>query len=258
MDSTGQEQGIVKREGTGPGESRESSEIQKQIIEEVFERLNDPHAITLVYPNADASQVIRGEVDPDYENGSTIRFLMLDNSRGLTRDEICVAILDNRSTINSKSFGSKVPMLTQEVESTREISIARFVQSAGDRLKKQGVYYKLNLSDTTHEHSFLATYAVKGKSYHYRIKPDIPRFAEHWESGNAQLADVGLYYMGDNEDVTQLDFQDILTAMRRAKPSEKLTRKVSEHEKEYQLAELEKAGQEQKALERFQSQTNSR
>ncbi len=236
---------LVPPQENGLGGPKESNvqEIQRAILEEVLYKLKDEKAVTLVYPNTDPFYVINQGKDADYNHGSQIRFAVLNNSRGSVKDEVCIAILNNRSRSNSKSFGSSLHQLVQGNHSEKEISVSRFVQTLDEKAKHTGTYSRLNLSDTVDYCS--ATYSEKGNTDPHRKMGDSPTFSERWSSGNAQLAPVIVYdVLGQIGDLTLDDYKDILVAVKQGKIDKGLTGKVVQSQSKDELAQVVKGGQD--------------
>lgn len=216
-------------------------EIQEEIVNTILERLKDPKAVNLKYPNENAFRIAEHKVDPDYEHGSQRRFVLLDRSPLLGTDQICIAATDNSSTQYSRTQGGGLIQSSRGIHSAREISLTRFVQTATEKLTNQGTYYLIVLSENVTD--FTGTLSRKGRAYSRRQYPPfagkegVPTFAEHWRTGNFQLAEVFHYdNAGQVIDFQESDYKDILIALKSAKVNLKETEKIAKKEEELRMA----------------------
>jgi hypothetical protein len=226
---------VISNKDIAPSSEMDIQEVQRQIIERVSQLLQDPQALTLTYPNEYAHVVATQGVDADYDHGSKVRFAMLKKSGFLGRDELCVAFVDNISEEHPVSMGAGFVQKNQGKRSEHEVAVMRFLQSPMERLKGGGTLMQLVLSDT--DPTFTGTSSKKGEVYPNRIKSDIPTFAEHWESGNAQLAGLMMYDASSRDlEFASQDYRDILHALKNYKIDSNLTAKVAKSEDRIKLA----------------------
>lgn len=220
-----------------------AEETQREIIRVILERLKEPGAINLQYPNEYPFMVTRFNEDPDYQNGSQKRFVVLDRSPLMGTDQTCIAITDNKSRKNSQTQGSALVQAGKGLHSEKEVALTRFVQTPIEKLRNTGTYFLLVLSENVT--NFTGRISKKGKAYPYKQHPPfagkegVPTFVEHWKMGNAQLAEIFVYdNAGSHLDFVQHDYQDILRALKTAKVNPEMTRKVAENEEKFQLARI--------------------
>lgn len=207
------------------GQAKEQSidEIQQAIINEASHILKDPRAVTLTYPNGwaeDPSQL-------DYTNGSQVRFAMLKKGFSLGRDEICVAIVNNTSNQHPISLGSGISQYFNGEASAQEIAVVRFTQTASERLKKEGAFFKIGLSSNIK--NWTGTFSYRGTVSPRRFKPDMPTFVESWDHGSNQLGEL-IAYIGPSLEHSQgqeTDFKQLLVALKSYKIDTALTKKVA-------------------------------
>ncbi len=217
-------------------------EIQKEIVSTILERLKDSRAINLVYPNEPSSSIHYGGADPDYEHGSQRRFLVLDKSPLLGTDQICIAATDNKSIENSITQGAGLLQSGRGTHSEREITLTRFVQTAKERLKNEGIYYLIVLSENLKD--VTGTLSVKGQAYphsryHTFDKNRVAPFVERWSNGDFQLANTFIYdTSGKDLDFQEADYREILKALKTAKVNLGMTKKVAQHEQEFDLVKI--------------------
>lgn len=217
-------------------------EIQREIVSMILERLKNPRAIDLQYPNTDTFAVARHGADPDYENGSQRRFIVLDKSTLLGTDQICIAATDNRSLQNSKTQGAVIIQHGKGLHSEREISLTRFVQNTREKLSRnEGTYYLMVLSENLRD--FTGTLSIKGRAYPFRRHPPfagkdgIAPFAKRWRNGDFQLADAYIYdTAGKSLDFQLADYLEILSALKTARVNPGMIQKVIQHEQIFELA----------------------
>ncbi len=237
----GQETGItLSNQDLAVNKEPDISEVQRQILEKSQQILQGPRVATLTYPNENGYLVAAQGYDPDYEHGSQVRFAMLKKP-GLSfgRDEVCVALVNNISDEHPVTLGAGLIQHMQGKKSDHEIAVMRFVQTPHQRLRGGGTVTKVIMSDT--DPTFTGTFSKKGEAYPYRVKSDIPTFSEHWESGNAQLADQIMYDAPTTDkDFTNQDYKDILNALNNYKIDTGLTSKVVKSEDRVKLAKTGK------------------
>lgn len=235
-------QGIEVTQGNRDvgGQEPEQVETQRKILERVLEILKDPRAVTLTYPSEDVYGVAVEGLDPQYENGTQIRFAMLSKPRRLGRDEICVAIANNVSKHLRRVLGAG---LTQALEnkkmSDREIGVIRFEQTPYERLRGNGTVTKIGLSDT--DQTYSGTFSIKGRAIPHRMPPhNAPTFAERWESGNIQLHGLDIYhsFIQGSDVLPSQDYPRLLLALNEYQLDTRLTTKVVENQKKMDLVRI--------------------
>ncbi len=219
-------------------------EIQREIVSMILERLKDPRAIDLQYPNTNTFVVARHGADPDYEHGSKRHFIILDKSSLLDTDQICIAATDNRSLQHSMTQGAVLVQHGKGLHSEREIALTRFVQNTRDKLRRnEGTCYLIVLSENLKD--FTGTLSIKGRAYPFRRHPPfagkegVAPFAERWRNGDFQLADAFIYdTAGQSLDFQEADYREILRTLKTAKVNLEMTRKVAQHEGTFELAKI--------------------
>ncbi|MCL5433321.1 MAG: hypothetical protein M1524_04385 [Patescibacteria group bacterium] len=146
-----------------------------------------------------------------------------------------MALVNNISDRNPVTLGAGLVQAMQGKRSKHEIAIMRFVQTPYQQLRGGGTVTKIIMSDT--DPTLTGTFSKKGEVYPHRIKSDVPTFAEHWQSGNAQLADTAIYDAFSVHRVfTEQDYKDILDALNHHKLDSGLTDKVAKNEDKMRLA----------------------
>lgn len=210
-------------------------DIQHQILEKALQILEDPQAATLTYPNANLFAVATQGINPDYEHGNQIRIAMLKNPKLLGRDEVCVALVNNVSREFKVNLGSGLVQLLQGKASNHEIAVMRFVQTPYEQLRGGGTVTKIVLSDT--DPTLTGTFSRKGTASPHRFKPNVPTFAEHWQSGSAPLFDQMIYDASTRKlDFTPQDYTDILATLNNYRLDQSLTDKIVRSEGKMRLA----------------------
>lgn len=222
--------------------SVESSDIQREILQEVERIIKDPRCAEIQYPNEYGWKILQDKADPDYEHGAKIRFAALKQKVGfLGKDETCVAIVDNSQTQRRRTLGRGIIQAMQSHKSNREIAISRFVQTPGEFATGTGTYIRLVLSDTIQD----ATGTFVSKSRASRVLPKAPleasrppNFAKRWSEGGAQLSPAEIYDVsGDHLEATGQDLKDILQALRNGSFDQGMTQKVYAYEVKSELAQ---------------------
>lgn len=247
MGDDGKEQSLVSQQQDKLGDAKERTieDVQRDILQQVLELVSSPKAITLTYPNAVPFEVAHKRSEPDYDNGSQTRFVVLKAPGGLGLDELCVAVVNNRSRINDQSLGSPLARAIAGIgeHSQREIAVMRFVQTPSERLIGAGTYYMLGLSDTVPD--LTGRFSLKAKAYREVHTPGSPQreniknFAERWRDGSAQLAGRSVYdCLGEHQYFLADDYSRILTALRAGQINEPLTSNVANSEETYKLAKI--------------------
>lgn len=231
MDNFAETTALARQEASGkpkPIEELSIEEVQRAILQEIAERLKDPRALNLEYPNAFHHE---GSAPEIYENGAQIRILGLNAANRFGEiDELCLAMVDNNlQTEATHTLGSGFLQVLKGNRTNREIGVSRFQQSKTERFRGGGTYSRIHISDSVQDTS--GTSSTKGRSYEKRIKDDMPTFTEHWKSGNAQVGGIVIYDVaGTHEEFTDQDYRDVLSGIRRGKVDVKATQLVAKNE----------------------------